>query len=204
MDNSEILETVRENRRGNQEWTIQRYWQHLEKTDGAIKNGQYRDTGNSQRKPTGQLRMDNPETLATVRENRRDNQERTFQRYWQQLEKTNGAIKNGQSRDIGNSQRKPTGQSRMDNPEKLATVRENRRAKKSATVRENRRGNKEWTIQIHCKHLVRKTQVEDKQYIYIYIYKKNRHTQKKRIKKITTQQRKLKRMSNTSSIKNRR
>ena len=47
MDNPEILATVRENQRGNQEWTIQRYWQQLEKTDGAIKNGQSRNTGNS-------------------------------------------------------------------------------------------------------------------------------------------------------------
>ena len=47
--------------------------------------------------------MDNPETLATIRENRRDNQEWTIQRNWQQLEKTDGAIKNGQPRDIGNS-----------------------------------------------------------------------------------------------------
>jgi hypothetical protein len=46
MDNPETLETVRENRRENQEWTIQRYWKQLEKTDGAIKNGQFRDTGN--------------------------------------------------------------------------------------------------------------------------------------------------------------
>jgi hypothetical protein len=47
MDNPEILETFRENQRGNQEWTIQRHWQQLEKIDGAIKNGQSRDTGNS-------------------------------------------------------------------------------------------------------------------------------------------------------------
>jgi hypothetical protein len=47
MENPEILETVRENRRGNQEWTIQRHWQQLEKTDGIIKNGQSIDTGNS-------------------------------------------------------------------------------------------------------------------------------------------------------------
>ena len=82
--------------------------------------------------------MDNPETLATIRENRRNNQAWTIQRNWQQLEKTDGA-------------------------------------KKSATVRENRRGNKEWRIQIHCKHLVRKTQDEDKQYIYIYIRKTDTH-----------------------------
>jgi hypothetical protein len=55
MDNSE-----RENRRGNQEWTIQ-----IEKTEVAIKNGQFREG-----KPKGQSRMDNSE-----RENRRDNQE---------------------------------------------------------------------------------------------------------------------------------
>jgi hypothetical protein len=47
MDNPEILATVRENRRGNQEWTIQKYWKQLEKTDGTIKNGKSRDTGNS-------------------------------------------------------------------------------------------------------------------------------------------------------------
>ena len=47
------------------------------------------------------------------------------------LEKTKGAIKNGQCRDTGNirytrhrtdkCQRKPKGKSRTDNPEKLAT-----------------------------------------------------------------------------------
>ena len=47
MDNPEILATVRENQWGNQEWTIQRHWQQLEKTDETIKNGQSRDTGNS-------------------------------------------------------------------------------------------------------------------------------------------------------------
>jgi hypothetical protein len=38
MDNPETLAT----RRGNKEWTIQRHWQH----EGAIKNGQSRDTDN--------------------------------------------------------------------------------------------------------------------------------------------------------------
>jgi hypothetical protein len=47
MDNPEILETVRENQRDNQEWTIQRHWQQLEKTEGTIKNGQSREIGNS-------------------------------------------------------------------------------------------------------------------------------------------------------------
>ena len=70
----------------------------------------------------GQSRMENPEILATlatqntgqinVRENRWDNQEWKIQRYWQRwphntqdkymLEKTDGTIKNGKSRDIGN------------------------------------------------------------------------------------------------------
>ena len=42
----------RENRRGNQEWTIQRKQKgqsrmdNPEKTEGAIKNGQSRETGN--------------------------------------------------------------------------------------------------------------------------------------------------------------
>jgi hypothetical protein len=42
------------------------------------------------------------------------------------VEKTEGAIKNGQSRDTGN-----TGRMKIN-------------------VRENRRGNQEWTIQRHC------------------------------------------------------
>ena len=75
MDNPEKLETlgtqdtgrrqtkqinVRENRRCNQEWTIQKHWQHL----GT------QDTG---RRQTKQI---------NVRENRRDNQEWTIQRNW--------------------------------------------------------------------------------------------------------------------------
>jgi hypothetical protein len=80
---------VRENRRGNQEWTIQRKQKgqsrmdNPEKTEGAIKNGQSRENrrGNQewtiQRKQKGQSRMDNPE-------------------------KTEGTIKNGQSRETCN------------------------------------------------------------------------------------------------------
>ena len=60
MDNPEILETVRENRRDNQEWTIQRNWQQLEKTDGAKKS-------------------------VTVREKRRGNKEWTIQIHCQHL-----------------------------------------------------------------------------------------------------------------------
>jgi hypothetical protein len=37
---------VRENRRGNQKWTIQRNWQiNVSENEGAIKNGQSRETG---------------------------------------------------------------------------------------------------------------------------------------------------------------
>jgi hypothetical protein len=43
MDNPEILVTFRENRRGNQEWTIQRNWQQSEKTDGAKKSATVRE-----------------------------------------------------------------------------------------------------------------------------------------------------------------
>ena len=47
---------VREKWRGNQEWTIQRNWQHC-----VHKNGQSRETGN-----IVYTRMDNPEKLATL------------------------------------------------------------------------------------------------------------------------------------------
>ena len=61
--------------------------------------------------------------------------------------KTEGAIKNGQPRENrrGNqewtTQRKPKGQSRMDNPEKTEG------AIKNGQPRENRRDNEEWTTQ---------------------------------------------------------
>ena len=97
------------------------------------------------------------------------------------LEKTEGAIKNGQPRETTNigytrhrtkknkankRQRKQKGQSRMDNPEKLPTLGKQdtgRRKTKQINVRENRRGNQEWTIQRNYQHWVHKTQDEDKQ-----------------------------------------
>ena len=74
--------------------------------------------------------MDNPETLfINVRENTHK-----------------GAIKNGQSRDTVNKrQRIPKGQSKLDNPEKLAT--QGTQDTGQINVREYRRGNQNWTIQ---------------------------------------------------------
>ena len=72
--------------------------------------------------------MDNPETLPIL----------GTQNTGRRLEKTKGAIKNGQSRDtanIGNT-------------------------KHGTKVRENQRGNQEWTIQRHCQHWEHKTQDE--------------------------------------------
>ena len=99
---------VRVNQRGNQEWTIQTLTtlgtqetgQRLEKTKGAIKNGQSRGTGN-----IGYTR-----NRTKVRKNQRGFQEWTNQTLTtlgtqdtgQRLEKTKGAIKNAQSRDTGN------------------------------------------------------------------------------------------------------
>jgi hypothetical protein len=40
-------------------------WQHREKIKGAIKNGQTRPTGNIERKPEGQSKMDKQEQLTT-------------------------------------------------------------------------------------------------------------------------------------------
>ena len=93
MDNPETLATlgtqdteqinVWENWKGNQEWTIQRHWQHW-----ATRHR----TNKRSRILKGQSRMDNPETLATlgtqdtgqinVRENWRGSQEWTIQRHW--------------------------------------------------------------------------------------------------------------------------
>jgi hypothetical protein len=90
MDNPEKLATFgtqdtgrRQTKlRGNQEWTIQRNWQHLvHKTEDedkqnwrAIINGQSRETGNiwyirqrtKTNKTEGQWKMVNPEKLATL------------------------------------------------------------------------------------------------------------------------------------------
>ena len=89
--------------------------------------------------------MDNPETLATE-----------------------GATRNGQSRDTGNRrgnqkwtiQRhwQPKGQPGMDNPETVATEEATRNGQSRDTG--NRRGNQEWTIQRHWQH---KIQDEHKQ-----------------------------------------
>jgi hypothetical protein len=45
----------------------------------------------------------------------------TNQGNWQHREKTKGAIKNGQTRAIGNIERKQKGQSKMDKQEQLVT-----------------------------------------------------------------------------------
>ena len=74
MDNQEILATLRT--KGNQEWTIRRYWQREEQR--AIKNGQSGDTGNVKNK--WQSRMDNQEILATL--GTKSHQEWTIRRYW--------------------------------------------------------------------------------------------------------------------------
>ena len=94
--------------------------------------------------------MDNPEKLAT---------QSTQDKYM--LETTEGAIKNGQSRETGKHrvhkinicQRQPKGQSKMDNPEKLANIGYTRQI----NVRDNRRGNQKWTIQ-------RNWQINDREY----------------------------------------
>jgi hypothetical protein len=67
---------IRENRRDNQKWTIQRNWQHT-------------DVGYT-RKQKGQSKMDNPEKLATYK--------------CRVHKKTEATIKNGQSRETGNIQ----------------------------------------------------------------------------------------------------
>ena len=103
----------------------------LVKSEGAIKNGFFRDTGNigHTRHMTNKLKrkpsiMDTPETLATLStQNKRQKKE---------LVKTKGAIKNGHSRDTGcightkhrnnTLKRKPMGRSIMDTSEILATM----------------------------------------------------------------------------------
>ena len=82
MDNLEKTEEAikngqsRENRRGNQEWTIQRKPKRQSRMDNPEKTERGNQEWTIQRKPKRQSRMDNPE-------------------------KTEEAIKNGQSRDTG-------------------------------------------------------------------------------------------------------
>jgi hypothetical protein len=82
------------------------------------------------------------------------------------LEKSDGTIKNGQSRDIGNvgytihrtnnCWRKAMGQSRMDNPDILATL--GTQYTGQINVREKRWDNQEWTIQRYWQRWAHNTQ----------------------------------------------
>jgi hypothetical protein len=110
---------IRENQRGNQEWTIQKLWQHW------VHKTQDKDY----RKPKGQSRMDNPETVTTL----------GTQDTGQRLQKSKGAIKNGQSR----------------NGDNIGYTRHRTK------VTEKQRGNQEWTIQKLWQHWVHKTQDKD-------------------------------------------
>ena len=87
----------RENQRGNQEWTIR----------DTANIGNTRHRTKVRKKPKGQSRMDNPETLPTF----------GTQDTGRRLEKTKGAIKNGQSRDTTN----------IENTRHGTKVRENQR-----------------------------------------------------------------------------
>ena len=142
-------------RRGNQEWTIQRHGQHWAlDTEGAIKNGQSRDIGNNgHQTEKGNQEYTIRRHTTSVTRHRRGNQEWTIQRHRQNWAlDTEGAIKNGQSRDIGNIEHKTQkGKSRMDNPETQATL-----------GTRHRRGNQEWTIQRHRQHWALDTEGEIK------------------------------------------
>ena len=54
----------------------------LEKTEGAIKNGQYRDSGNIRENREGAIKNVQYRDIGNIRENRRGNQEWTIQRQW--------------------------------------------------------------------------------------------------------------------------
>jgi hypothetical protein len=98
--------------------------------------------------------MDNPETQATLgTRHRRGTQEWTIKRHGQHWAlDTEIAIRNGQSRDIGNiGHHTQKGPSRMDNPETQATL-----------GTRHRRGNQEWTIQRHRQHWALDTEGEIK------------------------------------------
>jgi hypothetical protein len=97
MDNPEILATLGTQVTG----------QRLEKTKGAIENGQPRDTGNI-----------------------------GYTRHRTKVEKSIGTIKNGQPRDTGN----------------IGYIRHRTKG------RVNQRDNREWTTQRHWQHWVHKTQ----------------------------------------------
>ena len=77
-------------------------------------------------------------------------------------------MKNGQSRETVNIRytrhrmktNNTEGQSKMDNPEKLATFGTQDTGRRQTKLR----GNEEWSIQRNWQHWVHKTQDEDKQH----------------------------------------
>ena len=93
------------------------------------------------------------------------------------LENTEVAIKNRQSRETGNigytkhrtnkCQRIPKGQSKIDNPEKLA--RQGTQDTGQIHVREYRRGNKKQTIQRNRQHRVHQTKTGNTKYTAQYV-----------------------------------
>jgi hypothetical protein len=77
-------------------------------------------------------------------------------------------MKNGQSRETGNIRytrhrmktKNTEGQSKMDNPEKLATFGTQDTGRRQTKLR----GNEEWSIQRNWQHWVHKTQDKDKRH----------------------------------------
>ena len=139
MDNPEKMAGYTR-RRGNQRWTIQRKWQGTQ-DEGAIIDGQSRENGSNPMLP---FSLDCPSLITP-------SSCVPYAAIFSGLSiypQDEGVIKDGQSRENGRVH-KTKGQSKMDNPEKMAEY-------------TRQRGNQRWTIQRKCQHRVHKTKGQSK------------------------------------------
>ena len=118
-DKLATLGTQDTGRWGNQVRTNWQHWVHKTQDDGAIKYGQTGNIGYTRHRTMRQSSMDKLATLGTQDTGRWGNQVRTNWQHWEHKTQDDGAIKYGQTGNIGCTRHRTMGQSSTD---KLATL----------------------------------------------------------------------------------